>query len=121
LAIFDEDYMKESSLVDTLEIILGEDQIEADGIISILTKLSNRLHGEDNDSAHFEIDERNTLVEALLGIQNEFRDNFDVVLKTFTKPENQESITDILARYLSKEIKPENLTEKIRELIENQQ
>lgn len=120
LAIFDEDYMKENSLTDTLSIFLGDEIVESEAIISVLTKLSGRMHGEAVDSAHFEIDERNTISKALLIIQNEFRDNFNAVLKLFSSPSDEETIIDILSRYVEGKIKDESLTSEFEGLIAKQ-
>lgn len=120
LAIFDEDYMKESSLTDTLAIFLGDEMIESEAIISVLTKLSGRMHGEAADSAHFEIDERNTISKALLAIQHEFRDQFDEVLKLFSNPTDEETIIDILSRYVEGKIKEDSLTTEFEGLLTKQ-
>ncbi|PPD18897.1 MAG: hypothetical protein CTY18_02350 [Methylomonas sp.] len=109
LAIFDEDYMRDSSLTDTLAIFLGDNRIESDAIISVLTKLSGRMHGETPDSGHFEIDERSTVSRALLTIQNEFRDNFDTVRKLFTNPDEEDEIINILSKYMEGKIKDDEL------------
>lgn len=117
LAIFDEDYMRDTSLTDTLAIFLGDDRIESDAIISVLTKLSGKIHGEKPDTTHFEIDERNTVSLALLAIQNEFRDNFDKVRKLFTNPSDEDEIINILSGYVEGKLKDDELKTEFGKLL----
>lgn len=118
LAIIDEDYTKDSSLIDALAGIFGEDKVEADAIISVLAKLSGRLHGEASESSHFEAEEKTTIAEALLNIEYEFRTVFDEVRKSFATPENQDRIVTMLSNYLDGSLKMDGLNQQVRVLVE---
>ncbi|BCN38386.1 hypothetical protein ALDI51_17050 [Alicycliphilus denitrificans] len=118
LAILDEDYTRDSSLIDALASIFGESKIESDAIISVLAKLSGRLHGETVDAGHFEAEERNTLVEALLNIEYEFRSVFDDVRKAFAATSNQDRIVNILTQYIEGKIKRDGLNREVNLLVE---
>ncbi len=118
LAIIDEDYTKDSSLIDALAGIFGEDKVEADAIISVLAKLSGRLHGETSESSHFEAEEKTTIAEALLSIEYEFRNVFDEVRKSFATPENQDRIVNMLSNYLSGSLKMDGLNQQVKILID---
>ena len=101
LAILDEDYIKDSSLIDTLSIFLNDDTIESDAVISVLTRLSGRLHSEAGDSAHFELEEKNLISDALLLLQYEFNSRFEALKKLFADKASEVKIIDILSRYVS--------------------
>lgn len=119
LAILDEDYTRDSSLVDALATLFGEDAVESDAIVSVLTKLSGRLHGEASEAGHFEVEERNTIAEALLSIEYEFKNVFDDVRRAFAVPTNEERIINMLLQYIGGKIKKDGLNQEVNRLVED--
>lgn len=75
--------------------------IEADAVISVLTKLSGRLHSEAGDAAHFELEEKSLISDALLSLQYEFNNRFEALKKLFADEPSEAKIIDILSRYVS--------------------
>lgn len=119
LAILDEDYTKESSLIDTLSGFFGNDQVETDSIVSLISKLSGRLHNEANEISDFEANERSVISEALLIIQNSFRTKFDDVRRLFANPAEETLIIDILAKYSADKITGDELTSAFTVLLDS--
>lgn len=118
LAILDEDYIRDSSLIDTLAALFGESKVESDSIISVLSKVSGRLHNEAGDAAHFESNERSLISEALLTIQNTFRDRFGEIRKLFSSQSDEEAIVDILTRYSGEKISKDQLAQEFTTLLQ---
>jgi len=117
LALLEEDYVRDSSLIDALAAFFGEDQIETDAVISLLNKLSGRMHNEVGDSSHFEVNERSLISDALLTIQNTFRDRFDEVRRFFTNPSEEEAILDVLTRFSAEKIDKAQLADEFIALV----
>lgn len=98
LAIIDEDYFKDSknSLIDTLEIFLGEDPIETGAVCSLLTKLTQRLTNEAADGHNADLDGHNTLNEVLIYTQQEFRSEFAKVRQLFADDQFRNDVFELL-------------------------
>lgn len=117
LAIIDEDYIKESSLIDTLAAFLGEDKIESDAIISILTKLTGKIHNEPSDLHQFDAESKSVINVALLALQNSFRDSFADIRKLFSDPTNEETLVALLDSFVTGRINQESLTSSVGKLL----
>lgn len=101
LAILDEDYIRESSLIDTLSIFLGDDRIETEQILALLSKLSGRTIMESTKPHEFEVETKNPLTEMLLAIYSEMRDSMSTVRKLFADPTQEAPLVEIIEKYLS--------------------
>jgi hypothetical protein len=117
LVILDEDYIKDSSLIDTLAIFLNDNMIESDAIISVLTRLSGRLHSETGDAAHFELEEKNLISDALISLQYEFNSRFASLKKLFSDELSESKIVDILSRYISGDLNKDALLKAFDEML----
>lgn len=117
LAILDEDYIRDSSLIDFLSVFLGEDKLESDSIVSVLVKLSEKTHREPSEGEQFDMDEKNTLNEALLHLQNAFRDNLTALRQLFVDPKNQTKLLEIFSNYITGTFNKEHLTEAVQGLL----
>jgi hypothetical protein len=102
LAILDEDYLRESSLIDTLEVFLGDDRVESDHILALLSKISGRTLAEKNTPFEFEVETRNALSEMLLALHHSLRDSMKDVRRLFAEKEKESDLLDIINEYLSK-------------------
>lgn len=117
LAILDEDYIRESSLIDSLAVFLGEDKVESDSIVSVLVKLSEKTHREPSEGEQFDMDEKNTLNEALLHLQNAFRDDSPALRQVFVDPQNEPVLLEIFSNYVAGLSNKEILTKKVEALL----
>jgi len=98
LAIIDEDFFNDAkhSLIDTLSIFLGEDLVETGAVISLLTKLTNRITKESHDPQHVELESINVLNDVLMYTQREFRADFDKVRQLFADVKFEQAILSLL-------------------------
>jgi hypothetical protein len=124
LAIIDEDYFKDSknSLIDTLEIFLGEDPMETGAVCSLLTKLTQRLTNEAADGHHADLDGHNTLNEVLIYTQHEFRIEFAKVRRLFADDRFRSQVFDLLSTASASkfdEIERALYSSKLQELLAN--
>lgn len=104
LAIIDEDYFNDSknSLVDTLAIFLGEDQVESSAVVSLLTKLSRKITEEAGDSHNQDLDNYNVLNEVLIYTQSEFKSDFAQVRQLFSSDETSDAIFKLLSEVIGR-------------------
>ena len=118
LSILDEDYIRDSSLVDTLSIFLGEDKIESDAIISMLAKLARKMGSEKIEHDQFDLESRNALNEALLNLHGQFRDRFAEIRELFASSSNEEVLIGLLDSFVSRKIDSTVLNDSVRQLLE---
>jgi len=101
IAIIDEDYIRDSSLIDTLAVFLGDDRIESDAIIAILTKLTGKIHNEAIDLRDVESEGKVAINNALIILQNAFRNNFGQLRTLFSHSESEPDIFAALEQFIS--------------------
>ncbi len=118
LAIIDEDYIRDSSLIDTLAVFLGDDKIESDAIIAILTKLTGKIHNETIDLHDVETDGKVAINNALIILQNDFRNNFDKLRSLFSHSESEPDLLSALKDFISGKADSQKLIENFHQLVE---
>lgn len=102
LAILDEDYLRESSLIDTMELFLGDDRVESDHILSLLSKISGRTVMEMNSPHEFDVETRNALSDMLLALHHRLRDSMGEVRRLFAEKEKELDLLRVINEYLFK-------------------
>ncbi len=117
LSILDEDYIKDSSLVDTLAIFLGEDKIESDAIISILTKLSRKLINESTEHEQYDLESRNAVNEALITLHNAFRYRLSEIRMLFTSSSHEDALVQLLDSFVTRKIDSSVLNQSVEKLL----
>lgn len=117
LAIIDEDYIRNSSLIDTLAAFLGDDKIESDAIIAILTKLTGKIHNEAIDMHDVEGEGKVAINNALLVLQNAFRNNFDQLRSLFSHSASEPDIFAALEKFISGQADDHKLIENFHVLV----
>ena len=105
LAIIDEDFFNDAqhSLLDTLSIFLGEDTVESGAVISLLTKLTNKIIKESHDPRHVELESINVLNDILMYTQREFRTDFEKVRQLFADTKFEQAIINLLQTTVNSE------------------
>ncbi|WP_455863766.1 hypothetical protein [Pantoea agglomerans] len=103
LAIIDEDYFfkdADSNLIDTLALLVKDDDSDAGALTTLINKLSQRVTEESLDSYDIEKESFNTLNEILVYTYKEFKDNFSQIKTVFSDNKYTESLFDILSSTL---------------------
>lgn len=103
LAIIDEDYFfkdTDSNLIDTLALLVKDDEPDAGALTTLINKLSQRVTEESLDSHEIEKETFNTLNEVLVFTYSEFKDNFNQVKTVFSDVKYTDSIFEILSSTL---------------------
>ncbi|MEQ9771660.1 hypothetical protein ABRQ03_12450 [Pectobacterium jejuense] len=103
LAIIDEDYFfkdNDSNLIDTLALLVKDDEPDAGALTTLINKLSQRVTEESLDSHDIEKETFNTLNEVLTFTYSEFKDNFSQIKTVFSDVKYTESIFEILTSTL---------------------
>lgn len=116
MAILDEDYIKDSSIIDTLAVFLGEDKIESDSIISLLSKLSNRTHSESKEQNDLDVESKNSVNEILIFLQNRFRNRFADLRRIFASPSYEVVLVRLLTSFIEGKADKEKLAEELESL-----
>jgi len=119
LSILDEDYLRDSSLVDTLAIFLGEDNVESDAIISVLAKLSGKLSVESIEHEQFDLESRNAVNEALVSLHNTFRYRLGEIRQLFASSSNQDELIQLLNAFVSRKIDSSTLNQSVEKLVQS--
>ncbi|MFT0534453.1 hypothetical protein ACMHYJ_16735 [Castellaniella hirudinis] len=117
LAIIDEDYIRDSSLIDTLAAFLGDDKIESDAIIAILTKLTGKIHNEAIDPHDVESEGTVAINNALIILQNAFRSNFDQLRRLFSHSASEPDLFVALEQFISGKVDDRKLVENFQDLV----
>lgn len=105
LAIIDEDYFfkdNDSNLIDTLALLVKDDDPDAGALTTLVNKLSQRVTEESLDSQDIEKEAFNTLNEILVFTYAEFKDNFSQVKIVFSDEKYTDSIFEILTSTLKR-------------------
>lgn len=105
LAIIDEDYFfkdNDSNLIDTLALLVKDDDPDAGALTTLINKLSQRVTEESLDSQDIEKEAFNTLNEILVFTYTEFKDNFSQVKIVFSDEKYTDSIFEILTSTLKR-------------------
>ncbi|MEE9927388.1 hypothetical protein [Microvirgula aerodenitrificans] len=119
LAIIDEDYIRDSSLVDTLSAFLGDDKIETDAVIAILTKLTGKIQNEAIDLQDTENEGKTAINHALLAVQNAYRHQLGEIRRLFSDPASESGLINILELFVSGKANEDKLIEDIDVLLKN--
>lgn len=117
LAIIDEDYIRNSSLIDTLAAFLGDDKIESDSIIALLTKLTGKIHNEAIDLQDVESEGKVAINNALIVLQNGFRDNFEQLRSLFSQSKSEPDLFAALEQFISGKADSHKLVENFQALV----
>jgi len=117
ISIIDEDYIKDSSIIDTLAVFLGNDKIESDSVISILTKLTAKIQNEAADSQDSENDAKSAISNALVTLQNEYRNRFGELRSLFSDKRSEASLVATLELFTSGKLNDQQLIDAIGTLI----
>lgn len=118
MAILDEDYIRDSSIIDTLAVFLGEDKIESDSIIALLSKLSNRTLSESKEYSELDVESKNSVNEVLIFLQNKFRHRFADLRKVFASPAHEDLIVQLLKGFIEGKIDKEKTAEQFEALVD---
>ncbi|MER5316012.1 hypothetical protein, partial [Serratia marcescens] len=103
LAIIDEDYFfkdNDSNLIDTLALLVKDDEPDAGALTTLINKLSQRVTEESLDSHDIEKETFNTLNEVLTFTYSEFKDNLGQIKTVFSDVKYTDSIFEILTSTL---------------------
>lgn len=117
LAIIDEDYIRDSSLIDTLAAFLGDDKIESDAVISILTKLTGKIQNEAIDLQDAENDGKTAINHALIILQNAYRNQFDELRKLFSHSTSEADLVRVFEEFISGRSSDDELINDINDLL----
>jgi hypothetical protein len=119
MSIIDEDYIKDSSIIDTLAVFLGNDKIESDSVISVLTKLTAKIQNEAVDALDSEGDAKSAISNALVTLQNEYRNRFGELRRLFSDKKSETSLVATLELFTSGKMNDEQLIDEIAKLLAN--
>jgi len=119
LSIIDEDYIRDSSLIDTLAAFLGDDKIESDAVIAILTKLTGKIQNEAIDLQDTENDGKSAINHALIILQNSYRHRFNELRRLFSDAASETDLVGVLERFISGKVDDNGLINDIDALLKN--
>ncbi|MEN4905554.1 hypothetical protein [Rahnella bonaserana] len=96
--ISDEYFFKENSasLIDTLSIIIGDNEASEGDVIKLVTYLKRKVNEESIDYKEIDIEHYNNISYVLLFIHREFKDDFSRVLKLFTETNHHNELIELL-------------------------
>jgi len=117
MSIIDEDYIKDSSIIDTLAVFLGNDKIESDSVISVLTKLTAKIQNEAADALDSEGDAKSAISNALVTLQNEYRNRFSELRRLFADKNSEASLVATLELFTSGKLNDEQLINETEKLL----
>jgi hypothetical protein len=92
----------DSNLIDTLALLVKDDDPDAGALTTLINKLSQRVTEESLDSHDIEKEAFNTLNEVLVFTYTEFKDNFNQVKIVFSDGKYTDSIFEILTSTLKR-------------------
>lgn len=99
LATISEEYFfkdTSNSLIDTLAIIIGDNQTSQGDIIRLATHLKRKVNEESIDHSEIHIEHYNNISYVLLFIHREFKSEFKKIIKIFSESDYQDRIVKLL-------------------------
>ncbi|HBM0952613.1 hypothetical protein ABK735_21465 [Enterobacter kobei] len=117
LATISEEYFfKENSmsLLDTLSVIIDDNNNSEGDVIKFVTSLRRKVNEEALDYTEIDVGHYNNISYVLLFIHREFRDEFTKIIKLFSDPSYQDTLTKLLMSSIKGEF-DEKQRDRLRE------
>lgn len=99
LATISEEYFfkeSSSSLIDTLAIIIGDNQARQGDVIRLASLLKRKVNEESIENSEIDIEHYNNISYVLLFIHREFKSEFSNIIKIFAEDSRRDKLVEVL-------------------------